>query len=190
MMSVGPPFFVAVTGAQGVGKSTFCHALVSRLQQAGREDVRLFDGLGDNLKAMGVPLGSKSTPQTIFAVWATHLEREASVAGGLVVLDRCIVDALAYTRVLNLSSELERRVLEQAAILAAERLGFVVHLECSTFFADKRGSHETAEDRRRVADEIGVVLSQLDLPRICLRAEDPMSVGAALDVILSLAKRA
>lgn len=184
------PYFIAVTGAQGVGKSTFCNALVTRLRQAGRQDVRLFNGLGDNLKALGVPLGSKSTPQTIFAVWATHLEREASVAGGLAVLDRCIVDALAYTRVLNLSSELERRVLEQAAVLAAQRLGFVVHLEFSSFFADTGGSHETAEDRRRVADEIRVVLSQLDLPRINLHAEDPTSLTAALDAILRASEHA
>ncbi len=188
-MDDSSPIFVAVTGAQGVGKSTFCRGLATRLRDTGHEDVRLFDGLGEQLKTAGVPLGTASTPQTIFAVWASHLEREASVSTGMAVLDRCVVDALAYTRALNLNSALELRVLEQTAVIAAKRLLLVIHLEFTPFFLDKGRPHETPELRRLVADEILDVLSQMTVPRIHLRAEDPRSVDEACDAVWKMIKR-
>lgn len=174
---------VAVTGAQGVGKSTFCRELVRRLGQAGYKHARLLDGLGDRVRAMGIPLGSTSTPDTIFAIWASHLEREAAIGNELVILDRCMVDALAYTRALNLTSGLAGRVLEQTAKLAAGRLRLVIHLELSPFFEGKGASHETAELRERVASEIPLILAQLGSPSLNLDASAPSSMDRAVETI-------
>ncbi len=89
-------FLIGVTGAQGVGKSTFCQALRNRLAEEG--PVILLDGLGDRLKLAGVPLGRHSDAATIAAVFAAHLDRETEAGPGLAILDRCLVDALAYPR--------------------------------------------------------------------------------------------
>lgn len=58
----------------------------------------LLDGLGDRLKLAGVPLGRHSDAATIAAVFAAHLDRETEAGPGLAILDRCLVDALAYPR--------------------------------------------------------------------------------------------
>jgi len=177
-------YFVAVTGAQGVGKSTFCHEVVKRLRENGRVDVHLLDGLGETVKAMGVPLGSAATPETIFAVWATHLEREHFAGEGLTILDRCVIDALAYTRVLAVSTPLQMRMLEKTAVLASQSLGLVIHLRLSSFFEGQGGVHETSDHRRNVASEIQLILDQLHLPRINLDADDDKAIDAAVRAIL------
>ena len=177
-------FFVGVTGAQGVGKSTFCRNLHSQLQDAGRGDVRLLDGLGTSVAAMGVPLGSGSTPQTIIAVWTVHLEREAAAPDGVIVLDRCIVDALAYTRALRLGSDLERRLFEQVAVLVSGRLAIVLHLRLSPFFLGKGAAHESPALRSEVAKEIDAVLRELRPRQLDLNADSDDAVDRAVRAVL------
>jgi GTPase SAR1 family protein len=183
-MTTSRRYLVAVTGAQGVGKSTFCRGLVKHLREAGRKDVQLLEGLGESVLAMGVPLGSASTPETIFAVWATHLEREYTAGDGLTILDRCVIDALAYTRVLAVSTPLQLRTLEKTAILASQHLALVVHLCLSPFFKARGGSHETTDHREKVASEIQLILDQLQVPRIDLEADDDGALNVATQTIL------
>lgn len=180
-MSDQSTFFVAVTGAQGVGKSTFCRRLQMRLQAEGRREVSLLDGLGDRIKALGIPLGSTSTTQTIAAVFTAHLEREAAAPKGIVILDRCVVDAIAYTRSLGINSDVELRLYERVTALAATRLNLVVHLTCSPFFARRGADHETPVLRADVAERIVAILSELGVPRIDLDAssEDAVELAAA-----------
>ena len=66
---------IAVTGAQGVGKSTFCENLLLAIRQSLSCETHLMAGLGTRLADMGVPLGSQSTSSTIPAVFAAHLEK-------------------------------------------------------------------------------------------------------------------
>lgn len=188
-MSRRNPILVAVTGAQGVGKSTFCREIVRLLHLTGHGDARLFEGLGDRVRAMGIPLGSTSTSDTIFAIWASHLEREAAIVEGLAILDRCVIDALAYTRVLGLNTDLELRTLEQVARLDVQRLGLVIHLKFSPFFADKGADHETPEHRRQVAEDIEVVLSNLGVPRLDLDAGDEGALNVAVGAISGIVPR-
>lgn len=178
--------FVAVTGAQGVGKSTFCRALVGRLRSLFSEPVPLFDDLGARVTAMNVPFGSSSTPETIAAVWTTHLEREADAPDGLVLLDRCVVDALAYTRMLRLGTELDRKLFESVGLLASARLGLVIHLNLSDFFKDRGAPHETPQLRYGVASQIGMILTDWDLPRIELDAAAPTAIEDAAMAVATI----
>lgn len=184
-MSDKSSFFVAVTGAQGVGKSTFCRALVGRLRDTSSEAVPLLDDLGVRVAAMNVPLGSSSTPETIAAVWTTHLEREADAPEGLVLLDRCVVDALAYTRMLRLGTELDRRLLESVGLLASARLRLVIHLRLSNFFRDRGAPHETPQLRHDVAAQIGKILTDWDLPCVELDAAAPTAIDDAVAAVSS-----
>lgn len=146
--------------------------------------MQLLDGLGESVKAMGVPLGSASTPETIFAVWATHLEREHSAGLGLTILDRCVIDALAYTRVLGVSTPLQLRTLEKTAVLASQGLNLVVHLCLSPFFESMGGEHETSDHRQNVASEIQLILKQLQVTWIDLKADDNEALDVAVRAIL------
>lgn len=178
-------FIVAITGAQGVGKSTFCRELASTLRTMLGEDVLLLDDLGATVSAMGVPLGSSSTKQTISAVWTTHLEREDRAPGGMVILDRCVVDALAYTRVLDLGTDLDRRLLEAVGRLASNRLSFVIHLTLSGFFADRGASHETPHHRQAVAQQIIHILADWPVPQVDVDAAEPGAVVRVAQIVIA-----
>ena len=141
------------------------------------------------MRAMGITVGSGSTPNTIFAIWASHLEREDALTGDLAVIDRCVVDAMAYTRVLSLNSDLELRLFEQIAKLAVRRLDLVIHLEFTDFFTDKGADHETPVLRRQIANEIKVVMAELSPPRIDLDASDSGALDAAIRAIQSIIGR-
>lgn len=176
-------FVAAVTGAQGVGKSTFCANFLAALDAAGLGGFRLVDDLRSRLELTGVPFGSGSTPETIHAVWVVHLERQADAGDERILLDRCVVDALAYTRVLAVSSDLERRLFEQIGRLALPGLDLIIHLRLSDFFADKGKPHETPEHRRLVAEEIALILDAWREPVLTLDADDPSSVDRAVTAV-------
>jgi predicted ATPase len=175
----GRGFFVAVTGAQGVGKSTFCNNLLAELRRAGESRFLLLDDLRGRVAATGVPLGSGSTAATIHAVWVAHLEREESANSNLVLLDRCSIDALAYTRVLAVSSDVELRLFEQIAHRMFRRIDLVIHLELSEFFRSKGKPHETAEHRIAVAEEVEHIATQSSRPILTLSADQHDAVGKA-----------
>lgn len=182
-------FFVAVTGPQGVGKSTFCAQLVGALARAGLGTFLLLDDLRGRVAATKVPLGSASTAATIHAVWVAHLERQAAPAGGRVLLDRCMVDALAYTRVLGVSSDLEMRLFEQVAGLLLPRLDLVIHLRLSEFFLDKGKPHETSKDRLAVAREIEAIIHARRRPTLEISAEQPDAVEKAVKAVQAQLER-
>lgn len=184
-MSNEKRFFVAITGAQGVGKSTFSRELASILRTTLGEDVLLLDDLGATVAAMGVPLGSSSTTQTISAVWTTHLEREDGAPGRLVLLDRCVVDALAYTRVLDLGTDLDQRLFEAVARLSSSRLSLVIHLQLSDFFADRGASHETPQHRQAVARQIIRILADWHVPKVEVDAAAEDAVEMAAQAVLA-----
>lgn len=185
-MTRASPFFIAVTGAQGVGKSTFCLELQAKLAGLIDREVALLDGLGGRIAELGIPLGSTSEPRTIAAVFTAHLERESDAPTGLVILDRCVVDALAYTRTLAVSSEVELRLFEQVAALAAKNLRLVIHLQLSPFFSDKGGAHETSELRGSVSARIPGILEELGLHKIEIDAADAGSMQAAVNATFQL----
>lgn len=107
-----------------------------------------------------------------------------SAGAGLTILDRCTIDALAYTRVLAVSTPLQMRTLEKTAVLAWQRLSLVVHLRLSPFFEGRGGAHETSDHRRSVASEIQIILDQLHVPRIDLDADDNEALDVAVRRIL------
>lgn len=185
-MKAERPCFVAITGGQGVGKSTFCQKLYKALKESGVQDVQVMDGLREQMDAMGIPLGSSANPQTIFAVWTAHLERQNSDAKGLILLDRCVVDALAYTRALRIGTPIERLLFEQVAYLAADRLDLVIHLRLSKFFIEKGGAHETPELRLEVVNEVREIIPHIKLRSIELEADSEESIMIACHEIRNI----
>lgn len=184
------PFVVAVTGAQGVGKSTFCQSLTDELKKRGLTNACLLDGLGDRLRKMGVPLGIGSTPETIAAVFSAHLARESTIVTGPAVLDRCVVDALAYARRLSLSGSVFMSLYEGVAALSARRYGLIIELELSSFFRDREAAaHETTDLRRSIASEITLVLNTLGRPVLRIDAFGKAAVDRAASAIVDYVDR-
>ena len=180
---------IAVTGAQGVGKSTFCEKLAVALQERAQKTVRLMAGLGQRLTAIGVPLGSNSGLNTIPVVFAAHLERQLEAANSIVIFDRCVVDALAYTRCLHLVDAFQLRLYEAVAALSAREISLMVHLRLTPFFETKGKPHEEPELRLQVSREIPKILNALARPTINLDASNGDAITDAVNAILQAIRR-
>lgn len=121
--------FVGVTGAQGVGKSTFAANLRMQLEQLIDVPIYLIDGLGEKLKNKNIPFGSAATPDSIAAAYSIHIQRELDAPSGIIVLDRCIIDAIAYVRSLRVTSSQQTELFEVITRCRAADLDLLVHLQ-------------------------------------------------------------
>lgn len=131
-------------------------------------------------------MGSASTSDSIAAVWTAHLERESTASDGIVLLDRCVIDALAYTRSLAVNSPIERRLYEAVAKTSFKRFGLVVHLTMSKYFVGKSAAHETPTLRANVAREITSILHTLGLRHLQLDAASSDAIEQAANAICEI----
>ena len=172
-------FRIAVTGGQGVGKTTFCEWLRDSLGRRLGREIPVMSNLKGYMRSLNIDFGSASTSMTIPAVFAAHLERDLDTLSKVAILDRCVIDALAYTRILNISSPPERALFEALSRVAAQRLEYVIHLRLAPFFSETGKEHETTELRRAVAEEIPRVAHDLGIKMLTLDASSPHAIEEA-----------
>jgi predicted ATPase len=181
--------FIGVTGAQGVGKSTFCAKLRSVLAERANANVALADGLGEQIRALGFQVGSGADAQSVAAVFGAHMLRERNAPAGLFILDRCAIDALAYVRSLGVNTAIEKKMYEEIARSMAERLALTVHLEMSATFAQGHAAHETLLLRGRVAEAVPEIIREFDIPTISVDAAALDSVDEVAAAVLRITRR-
>jgi predicted ATPase len=178
-------FLVGVTGAQGVGKSTFCSALADRLNQRDGLPCTVLAGLGAAVKERGYVLGSGANQEGVLAVMGAHLTRQRLAPDGIVVLDRCPIDMLAYVRTLNLDNGPLLELATEIAHLFVSEATTIIYLQISDLFVRSPAGHETNEFRLGIDRSISEVLSDLaaDPVRVC--ADDPGAMDRVCKVIES-----
>lgn len=181
--------FVAVTGAQGVGKSTFCERLRSLIADSFGEPVVLLAGLGEQIRKQGLTVGANANDEAVAAIYAAHMSRERTAPNGIVILDRCAVDASAYIRALTHLPEAHRMMYHETSFLMSRRLSYVVHLAMTGIFEAIRVNHETEDFRKEVAREIPLIIQEYDLLGDELYAADEQSVQIAGEKIVELWQR-
>lgn len=180
---------MGVTGGQGVGKSTFADGLRSWLVDARRANVTLVGGLGDSLRASGVPFGSAADARSVAAIYSAHLERELALPEGIVILDRCCVDALCYVRALGVTDPSLDALYGMVSRTMARRLALAIHLEMTGIFSATVARHETPELRRAVADNVGRVIAELGVEALTFEASRPGALEMAGGRVLALHTR-
>lgn len=180
---------VAVTGAQGVGKSTFCSAVLASLRASDRQ-VHLISGLGEKLTAQGYRLGKSADEAAVAAVVLEHLTRERTAPPGIVILDRCLIDMLAYVRTLKVTHPPLLDVYEEIVRTLAPKIRLVLFLEMSEQFRVSSAEHEDAEFRSAIDAEVKSIISQLGMNTLSLDAADGMAVGVAVSAISGVASGA
>lgn len=187
-MNKSSPILIAVTGAQGVGKSTFCERLKLRLAQGRSQEPLLINGLGDKIRSMGVPLGAASNPETIFAIFHEHLRREREIAATteIVILDRCVIDALAYVRILDVTTQIQSDLFEELTKLASGRINLIFHLQLTDTFSVTSATHETPSIRAGIAELLPSILKELTVPYISLDASSDGAIDLAEGRVISL----
>lgn len=176
------PILVGVTGAQGVGKSTFCRNLVEALRREELGEIHLASGLGDAVRAREISIGRHSSSETIAVFYTEHLRRERE-ATGITVLDRCAVDALAYTRALGVTDSVQLALYEEISALMISKLSVVVELEVGGPFSDSHAPHESPELRSKIAREISGLLSASTFPHLRTIASEPSAIANAVAMV-------
>jgi len=178
---------IGITGAQGVGKSTFCQALAGVFTNTGLMSVHVLPSIGDSLKEQGVAFGSSATAESVLAIYSAHMHRERMAPKeGIILMDRCAADALCYTRALQLNSALEVSLLTEASHMMAKGLDLIVHLERRGIFEESSATHETPELRRRVAGLFPSVLEELGRPYRSIYSADKAELSTLSELVRTL----
>ena len=146
----------------------------------------LLGGLGDRLKELGIPFGNAATADSVAAIYAAHLERELAAPNGIVLLDRCGVDALAYVRCLSVNSSQELALYTALSATMCRSLDMVIHLKMEGIFTATNATHESEVLRPCVAREIARLIPTLPSPSISVYAADDKAIGTVMSGLLDI----
>ena len=151
----------AITGAQGTGKTTLARELCQSCNQF-VGDCELLEGIGARVTAMGFPLGSRATPDTLCAFAAEHIRREREASGQVVILDRCLLDLLAYGRVLGYESDAIGILLKELAQSSLPVLRAIFYLPIVSGI-ESGGQHEDPVFRKQIDNEVQLCAKELGI---------------------------
>src|ERR1019366_1837045 len=118
----------AITGAQGVGKTTLARAIFETCRARTSVTCELLKGIGQRAKDSGHPLGSDATTATIYAFAAEHLRRERKCTAELIIQDRCLLDLLAYVRVLDVLDQAALEMLQEVALTSLASIDVIFYV--------------------------------------------------------------
>jgi predicted ATPase len=151
---------VAFTGGQGSGKTTLARATADHVT-AGGPRVVLLEGISNRVVARGLPLGEGATDETIIAFAHEHLLRERMAPpADFILLDRCLLDLVAYAYIRGCSSLLIG-LLEEITVSSCRAMAAVFYVPTSRESAGMASPNESATFRSRVASEIPNVARRL-----------------------------
>lgn len=156
-----PRFRVAITGAQGVGKTTLARDLFAICHDRTRISCELLQGIGQRVKGAGYPLGQAATSDTIYAFAAEHLRRERTCQSELVIQDRCMIDLLAYVQVLGLLEEPALRMLKEATLFSLAAIDLILYVPMFEALRSAGTGVETPEFRAKIDAVIPEVAREL-----------------------------
>lgn len=174
---------IALTGAQGTGKSTLARVLLGRFRESGVDDVDALVGVGATVGATGHAVGSTATAATVRLFAAEHLAREHAAAAQVQLFDRCMLDALAYARVLDVLPRDELAELHRTTAASMAACAMVVWMRVSADYPVVTERDESPEFRRAIDAAIGECSRELGVALI-EHAVPPDTIDAIADVAL------
>ncbi len=98
--------FIALTGAQGTGKSTVAEALKPQLDKLLDTDVTLVQGVARQLRDKGFAIDKDATVESKWAIEAAYADLEQKLRHTPKLFCRSIVDRFAYTKATGLEMDL------------------------------------------------------------------------------------
>jgi len=173
--------WVAVTGAQGSGKSTIVRALVERLNGRMPELVPVH-GIGAYVGALKFPLGESATRDTISAFLLEHVRRERH-APAAAVFDRCLIDLVAYAILQLKESDPIRDLAIELAQLSMQRFTRVFLTTIPPERLVVASAHESAAFRARFESTLATAASLCGTEVIGLEGSVEERVSLALEVL-------
>lgn len=174
---------IALTGAQGTGKSTLARALVEGLAAAGVADVHGYLGLGTTVSEAGHRVGGQADAEAVRHFFQAHLTREAEAQGSVQVFDRCLLDALAYAQVLGCFGREEFDSLCEAVKESSAGLARLLWLRITSDYPVLTPQDESPELRRAIDSAIGHLARTHAIPLIEIAVTPESIEGIVQDVV-------
>lgn len=106
---------IAISGAQGTGKSTLMKSLKEKLQ------FKFFEGVTRSISARGFKINEEGTNETQREMMKIH--KENSEYNFDAVYDRCALDVMVYTHYLFNNNQITIEVLEDVIKIFEEIIG-------------------------------------------------------------------
>jgi predicted ATPase len=178
-----PKFRVAVTGAQGVGKTTLARDLFAICRARTGVSCEFLQGIGHRVKEAGYPLGPAATSGTIYAFAAEHLKRERTCQAELVIQDRCLIDLLAYVRVLGLLEEPASWMLKEATLTSLETIDLILFVPICDVLRNAGTAVETPEFRARIDAAIPTIARELGVQIVTVEGEPAERAAKAFSLV-------
>lgn len=173
---------VAITGAQGVGKSTLVNSLAGKMRARGCA-CNVHDRIGTIAMTEGVPLGEATDVSTICQFASLHVGRESAIHSGVHILDRCFVDLLAYARV-RCSDDMHLvALIEALARQSIQRLDHVVYVPMIESLSLRSSAYESAAFRHMIDQAIGAVLKELGVQAIEVKGTTDERADMVIDIL-------
>jgi predicted ATPase len=168
-----PRLVIAITGAQGVGKTTLAAALKTKLDRLGINPCWAHHNLGVTAASKGVPLGGNANFNSILEFSRLHIKRERQMAGGVHLLDRCFIDVLAYGRQMCADQDILLDLVEELACASLSHIDLVVRIPIIPCLAESKSKNESSEFRFKIENSIATILDVMPARRLDVVSTTP-----------------
>lgn len=168
-----PRLVIAITGAQGVGKTTLAAALKMEFDRLGIKPCLAHHNLGATAATKGVPLGGNANSNSILEFSRLHIKRERQMAGGIHLLDRCFIDVFAYGRQMCADQPLLLDLVEELARASLAHIDLVVRIPIIPCLAESKSNNETSEFRYKIENAIATILDAMPARRLDMVSDTP-----------------
>ena len=174
--------WIAVTGAQGSGKSTIVRALVERLEGRMTPLVSV-QGIGAYVGSLKFPLGESATRDTISAFLLEHVRRERHAPPD-AVFDRCLIDLVAYAMLQLKEGDPIRELAVELAQMSMQRFSRVFLTAIPSGRVTVASAHESAAFRAQFEGILPAAASVCGAEVIRLEGSVDERIERALEALL------
>ncbi len=176
--------FLAISGAQGVGKTTFCNDLSAALKDVAGVSVEMRARVARDLKDRGISSDERTSASDYAPYFERHIENllKDSVSD-YVLLDRSIVDTLAYARVNGNLEPSWMRLSYRLAQLLSGRIRWYFFVPIEFGIEDDGVRYVSSEYQRRLQDEMLSVLGGIFPHFVTVRGSREERISQALQAM-------
>lgn len=154
---------IAITGAQGVGKSTLASGLEREFSRLTIGPCTAHQNLGQTASSKGVPLRQHANHLTIMEFARLHSRRERQLFSGIHLLDRCFVDVLAYARTVCAEQTILIQLIEELTRASLAGVSLVVRVPMIPCLAESRSANESTQFRTQIDQVIQRILPDMQV---------------------------